>query len=314
MITIYKNVRNWMYRNARPIDIARWRFHFEHGTKEEVLKALLAYQNPDGGFGYGLEADCWNPNSSPLQTWCATEILYEIGMVEKNNPIVQGILKYLEECADYQEGYWRAEIPSNNEYPHAPWWSYGENIIEEWGYNPTICFAGFILYYGEEETKLYEKARKIGLKAVKEALINKKDIDRHELNCYTRFYDYCEMSESKSEFCTSEFLDHLKSQVKSVICTDKEAWYRDYVCRAQQYIESPQSRYYLDNKEIADYEVEFIRDSINSEGSYNVNWSWGDYPMEWAISKNWWMGNQCILNIKYLKEFGYLKEVLLSDI
>jgi len=42
-----------------------------------VFDVLSQYQNPDGGFGHGLEADFWNPFSSPVQTWAATEIVHE---------------------------------------------------------------------------------------------------------------------------------------------------------------------------------------------------------------------------------------------
>jgi hypothetical protein len=64
----YMKIKNWIYRNGRPIDLARWQYHFENVTKDNVITALAAYQNPDGGFGHGLEADSWNPNSSPIQT------------------------------------------------------------------------------------------------------------------------------------------------------------------------------------------------------------------------------------------------------
>lgn len=47
-----------VYRNARPLDFARWQYHFENGGKEAVLRALSYYQNKDGGFGYALELDC----------------------------------------------------------------------------------------------------------------------------------------------------------------------------------------------------------------------------------------------------------------
>ena len=47
----------WIYRNARPIDLARWKYHFENGSKANVLQSLSAYQNEDGGFGHALEAD-----------------------------------------------------------------------------------------------------------------------------------------------------------------------------------------------------------------------------------------------------------------
>ena len=61
-------IRRWMHRNARPLDLARWQYHFESGSAEAVLQSLSAYQNEDGGFGHGLEVDCWNPASAPMQT------------------------------------------------------------------------------------------------------------------------------------------------------------------------------------------------------------------------------------------------------
>jgi len=61
----FQSIRRWMYRNARPLDLARWQYHFENGGKDSVLKGLSVFQNEDGGFGHALEADSWNPNSSP---------------------------------------------------------------------------------------------------------------------------------------------------------------------------------------------------------------------------------------------------------
>ena len=73
-----EKAREFIYRNARPLDLARWNYLFENGNKENVLRILASYQNEDGGFGHGLEPDCWNPNSSPVQTWVATEIIKEV--------------------------------------------------------------------------------------------------------------------------------------------------------------------------------------------------------------------------------------------
>ena len=58
-----EKAREFIYRNARPLDYARWRYLFEDGKREDVLRILAAYQNEDGGFGHGLEADCLNPDS-----------------------------------------------------------------------------------------------------------------------------------------------------------------------------------------------------------------------------------------------------------
>lgn len=46
--------RNFVYRNARPLELARWKYLFEGGSREEVLTALASYQNDDGGFGLSL--------------------------------------------------------------------------------------------------------------------------------------------------------------------------------------------------------------------------------------------------------------------
>lgn len=95
MNKLFAMARSFVYHNARPLDIARWQYHFENGSSGDVLTALAAYQNDDGGFGHALEPDAWNPHSSPIQTWAATEILREIGFVDPTHPIIKGILRYL---------------------------------------------------------------------------------------------------------------------------------------------------------------------------------------------------------------------------
>ncbi|MGN0675876.1 MAG: hypothetical protein ACI4KG_08980, partial [Oscillospiraceae bacterium] len=123
-MTEFENSRQFVYRNARPLDLARWQYHFENGSKESVLHALSFYQNGDGGFGHGLEPDFLNPNSTPMATWTATEILSEIQLNDKNHPIVAGILHYLESGADFdtEHNQWMNTVPTNNDYPHAVWW------------------------------------------------------------------------------------------------------------------------------------------------------------------------------------------------
>lgn len=180
----YLKIKNWMYRNGRPIDLARWQYHFENGIKDNVITALAAYQNPDGGFGHALEADSWNPNSSPIQTWNACELIFEINCPE-DEPIIKGILSYLESGIDFDGEVWLAEIPTNNNYPHAPWWSYNNNVKEEWGYNPTAALAGFILYYCDSKTSLYKKAEAIAKQAIKRYLSMNQLKDMHELACYS---------------------------------------------------------------------------------------------------------------------------------
>jgi len=47
----FEEIRLWVHRNAREIELSLWKYHFENGSKDDVLSALAVYQNGDGGFG-----------------------------------------------------------------------------------------------------------------------------------------------------------------------------------------------------------------------------------------------------------------------
>ena len=84
----YNEVRTWIYRNARPLELALWQFDFENGSPERVADMLRFYQNEDGGFGNGVEPDSWNPESSPYATMIAAGMLRGIGLAEQGQPIL----------------------------------------------------------------------------------------------------------------------------------------------------------------------------------------------------------------------------------
>ena len=136
----YQEIKLWMYRNARQIELSVWQYYFESGSKEAVLSSLSFYQNDDGGFGHALEADSWNPNSSPYTTLKAINILKDIKFDDKHHPIMQGIFKFLESNVYCTDNGWYFNIPSNNDYPHAPWWTYNmeANAVEGIGVTAEI--------------------------------------------------------------------------------------------------------------------------------------------------------------------------------
>jgi len=101
-MTTMEKARQYVYRHARPVELARWQYHFEGGSRENVLHALAFYQNEDGGFGHALEADNWNPASTPISTLTAADILEEIGFADADHPIIQGMLRYLESGISFE--------------------------------------------------------------------------------------------------------------------------------------------------------------------------------------------------------------------
>ena len=303
-MSIYEKARGFIYRNARPLDFARWQYHFENGSKEAVINALSRYQNNDGGFGHALEPDAWNPNSSPIQTWCATEILREIDFTDNTHPIINSILKYLASGKDFERHFWYNTVKSNNDYPHAPWWHTEHDSTSHNDYNPTACFAGFIIKFSDKKSDLYKLGCRIAKEAfdayVTQGILN----DTHTCLCYIRMMEYIEESNQTDIIDLSALKSKLIKQVKNSITNNAKAWETSYLCRPSQFFNSVDSIFYDGNQKIAEYECEYINKTQQEDGSWTVPWSWHEYPNEWAIAKNWWKSNGILANIIYLKRMG----------
>ena len=305
----FRRARAFIYRNSRPLDIARWKYHFEGGGKDAVLTALDAYQNEDGGFGHALEPDCWNPNSSPIQTWTATEILREIDFTDNAHPVITGILRYLKNTQDFNSHYWYANVKTNNDFPHAPWWGYSEKSEHRLNsYNPTACLAGFIIRFADKNSGIYKTGCSIAKESfdfyMGQGLLN----DMHSALCYIRLLQYCEDAKANNVFDITALKAKLHDQVKHSITQNTVDWETSYICKPSQFFSSNDSVFYLDNKGIADYECEYIAKTQLADGSWNIPWGWNAYPEEWAMAKNWWQGNGAILNMMYLRGMGRLEE------
>jgi hypothetical protein len=304
MSTVFEKARLFMYRNARPVDIARWQYHFEKGGKEAVLTALSAYQNDDGGFGHALEADSWNPHSSPIQTWAATEILKEIDFADREHPILCGILRYLGSGTDFIGDKWTNTVPTNNDYPGAPWWNYNEETNRT-DYNPNACLVGFALAYAEADSTLYETAVRLARKAAAVYLDGGLLNDMHRALCYVRLMEYCEKAKVVDVIDIAALKTRLLEQVRASITQNTAEWETGYICKPSQFFNSRESIFYADNKRLAEYECEYIEKTQLADGSWNIPWNWNKYPEEWAISKNWWKGYCAILNMLYLRGISY---------
>lgn len=162
----YNEVRNWIYRNGRHVELCLWQYYFEKGTKEAVADALIFYQNEDGGFGKALEPDNWNPNSTPVATCFALSILQKIDFNDTSHPIFTRVWKYLRSGKDMGELGWRFTVEITNAYPHAPWWSYNSKETEMDCIGITAGIAAFILKYGDRKSKLWKQARGFADRAI----------------------------------------------------------------------------------------------------------------------------------------------------
>lgn len=136
--TVFTRAETFIWQNARLLERRLFAYHFKGGSRQEVLTALAAYQNADGGFGHALEPDIRCPDSQPVPVQHALEVLDEVGF---DVGMVQRACDYLLTITTAEGGVpWL--LPSALGYPHAPWWQ--TEAQPPASLNPTAALVGLL--------------------------------------------------------------------------------------------------------------------------------------------------------------------------
>jgi len=295
---MFGKTRAFMLRHARPLDLARWRYHFENGSREDILSALSAYQNEDGGFGHALEPDCFNPASSPLQTWMATDILREVGMDDAQHPIVTGIVRYLACGAAFDGHLWHRTVPTNDDYPHAPWWTHGPHPANE--YNPKASLASFLLRFAAPQSEAYALGARIAGEAYAYFAAHAPLSDMHTAACFLQLYEDLQMAGGYDGISMDAFAGLLCAQADALIEKDTAKWATEYVCKPSQLL--LRGAWLVGRcREAALDECRMIERTQEEDGAWPITWNWYAYPESWPVAKNWWRGDVAVKNMLFMR-------------
>jgi hypothetical protein len=110
----------FLWTHARLLERRIFEHRFRGGPAESVERAVVAYQNADGGFGQALEPDCRTPHSQPEATRWALAVLDAAGCLTEGRA---------RRCADWlstvsaPEGGVPFCLATVDGYPKAPWWT-----------------------------------------------------------------------------------------------------------------------------------------------------------------------------------------------
>jgi len=308
----FNEVRQWIYRNARPLELTLWQYEFENGSKEAVLDALAFYQNEDGGFGNALEPDSWNPNSTPYTTAFAIIILRTIEFTDVKHPIISGILRFLDSGAYFSENGWQFTIPTNDEYPRAPWWNFvPDDATTEFGLSADI--ASFILNVAEKDSVLYKKALTLVEKLIE---IPRKSVEYDDQGGNVQ--GICKLVNTLEKLDLLDKLDAkflpeaARKMVAHSIVTDSSKWL-EYGGYPHYYIETPDCVYYSDYQDAVGQELDYLIKTRPKQAVWGITWTWFEntekYSKEFAISENWWKSFHGIWKMRFLKSFGRLETI-----
>ena len=281
----YVQAVTYMKTNARSLERALYEYSFEGGAVDEVVRQLLKYQNPDGGFGHGLEPDLRTPHSSALATTHALAILKNLPSNEKALELAHRALGFLADTYQADRVGWEIIPRIAEEAPRAIWWTYN-GFDAYWG-NPN---ADIVAYFMDYQTSFpYEKLETVKRQALHYLLHESELTEMHEMLCYLNLNERLHEEEQLAiEQKLNQFLDQC-------VMTGEQ---QGYGARPLQVAGSPQSRYTSRYADHLPAELDGLMDEQGEDGAWAPNWTWHQYEEEWEQAREEWKG---ILTLQALR-------------
>jgi len=256
----------WIKENARLYDKAKWNNLFHNGTKANVVKEMVKYQNEDGGFGNGFEADILLPLSAPLPSAEAIFQAYDYDL-DCNEEWFSRLLCYFEKSVQSDNPkFWEDAPKEVMDYPHAPWWNYGP--CTKFSPNPCAVIASAMILYGSNSQK------ELGITVTKkcfEHLLSDSLCGDHD--CYNIMKLIEKLQSINSQLVTDEIIKAMKRQISENVCYDTSRWC-EYYPQPLDFVDMPESMWYQDIEKGVNLNFEYWLENINNQGVWNPNFSW----------------------------------------
>jgi hypothetical protein len=133
---------------------------FEHysgrGSALSCFRALLAYQNDDGGFGAGIEPDLMTPESTAIGAETALYYCDVLGWREET--MLRQLAAWVQK--ELGDGTAIPHPPQNmGLYPHQPWWDSPDQ-------GRVLAVTGLLRLLGSDDTLLFDKVSRLATAAV----------------------------------------------------------------------------------------------------------------------------------------------------
>ncbi len=144
-----KKIKEFVFKNGRLLERRLFSFFFENGNKDAVIKALVAYQNMDGGFGNGIEPDILCPDSTAIGAETAMYILDLLEYV--NNEITDQLFNWIIKEQN-EEGYINHPPKNMYNYPFQEWWSGPDELR-------ILALSGFLKKWGLKDATFFKKVK-----------------------------------------------------------------------------------------------------------------------------------------------------------
>lgn len=286
-------------QHARPLELAQYRVFFAEDDPNEVVKALLPFQNADGGFGHALEPDNWNPDSTPITTNDALLRLYDAGALDLNSDTAKRIAQYLLSGTEFDPHAmrWRFAVSGNIDHPHAIWWErHGDGIF---GWNPTVSLAAFLVCMHAEgpwETLLAE-----AFDTLEQSGASSGD----ELTCFIFAWELLNREQIEGIIDVDQSRTAIIRAIDATVCRDTTRYSTEYVTMPSTFFRSADSPFLVASfMPLIQAELETLPARQAPDGGFDISWQWHtDYPEAFAQARDWWHPRVTLDKLRFLTTF-----------
>ena len=288
---------------ATPLDRALGRHHLLGGDRQEVVDALAALQNPDGGFA-GMEADFSEDSSAVVSTLRALQILEELGVAADHRMIVRAADGL---ATDYEPAWrsWRLIRRHDNARPHAPWWHWTDDFDERWGYyadnpRPAVVACLHAFSAGVDAAFLEELTAAVVRRAGE---LDPGGVHNNAAECYHRFA----CSPAVPATARAAVAERLAEIIDATLITDPARW-RQYGLQPLDIADGPASPFYDRYRDHVERHLDYLVDTQGTDGAWAPHWSWaGTFPEAWKRASVAWKGRLTVGRLRQLAAFGRVK-------
>jgi hypothetical protein len=296
----FEKAQEFIKNRARPLDVRLFEFFFDSGSAGAVLSELAAYQNPDGGFGHGIEPDFRSPASSPMAT--SVGLQYSVAVnAGAGHPIVQYAIRYLLGTYDTAADYWPANFKAVNDAPHAPWWHVEEikpPDEADWP-NPSAELAGYLRRYASLVP--YDSLERVTRRA-------RCNLEHSET--FGGLFRY-------NLLCWQRAAANLPADFRNAVNTRIRATFEKHPFNRENYGEvgviwlapTPETVLARHDPNAVNAQLDVTLTQQAEDGGWWPAWQWGQNEKTWEIAKQEWAGKMTVETLCTLRSYDRIEDI-----
>lgn len=281
-----QRAHGFMANHARPVERRAFERAFADGPAWRVIDALQTFQNPDGGFGRGLEPDALTPASGALATSMALKRLVELE-APGDHPVVAAAVAYLRASLVPHERVWRIVPEETAEAPHAPWWD-ADGLAERFGgfrVNPKADIVARLYALGvDEEGWLHGLAEDV-VRDLEAWQAEGRQLDMHDVIAAVHLLDAPDVPVP----VRLRLHEVLVGSVDALVVREPDAW-AGYGLRPLAVVSRPGSAFAGRLADAVEANLDYLVGEQADDGAWWPTWSWGRDEEVWERQRVAWAG------------------------